>query len=91
MKMINRFFFISIESIESLELQYRFGLESFDTEKSVSIDSSTENPELDFLFILAKIVPISDGADLGHSNLFWSPKQGPISKAKCELKVVKIS
>jgi hypothetical protein len=40
MKMKNRLFFISIESIESLEPQYRFGLESVDTENSVSIDSS---------------------------------------------------
>jgi hypothetical protein len=42
--MKNRLFFISIESIESLESvepQYRFGLESVDTEKSVSIDSSS--------------------------------------------------
>jgi hypothetical protein len=38
--MKNRLFFTSIESLESLEPQYRFGLESVDTEKSVLIDSS---------------------------------------------------
>jgi hypothetical protein len=47
--MNNRLFFISIASIEileSLEPQYRFGLESVDTEKSVSIDTSTDKWKL---------------------------------------------
>jgi hypothetical protein len=45
--MKNRLSFISIvsiESLKSLELQYRSGLESVDTEKSVSIDSSSWYP-----------------------------------------------
>jgi hypothetical protein len=43
MKMKNLLFFISIESPKSLEPQYRFGLGSVDTEKSVSIDSSSQD------------------------------------------------